>query len=95
MLDKMKPHSKGRGEEAELERSVVLGTKKKIESSRTYRDLIEGRFDVTKVIYVNRRDDGQTIFGKAAEFSRETMENLKDQGYTDAQVAFDFAMKEE
>jgi hypothetical protein len=62
------------------------------ESSRTYRDLIEGRFDVTKVIYVNRRDDGQTIFGKAAEFSRETMENLKDQGYTDAQIAFDFAI---
>jgi hypothetical protein len=38
--------------------------------------------------------DGQTIFGKAAEFSRETMENLKAQGYTDAQVAFDFAIKD-
>jgi NTE family protein len=56
---------------------------------RTYRDLIEGRFDVTKVIYVNRLDDGQTIFGKAFEFSRETMENLRAQGYKDAQVAFD------
>ena len=43
-------------------------------------------------MYVNRRDDGQTIFGKAAEFSRETMENLKDQGYADALVAFDFAI---
>jgi NTE family protein len=59
-------------------------------SSRTYRDLLEGRFDVTKVIYVNRLDDGQTIFGKAFEFSRETMENLRVQGYKDAQVAFDF-----
>jgi NTE family protein len=56
---------------------------------RTYRDLIEGRFDVTNVIYVNRLDDGQTIFGKAFEFSRETMENLRAQGYKDAQVAFD------
>ena len=62
-------------------------------SSRTYRDLVEGRFDVTKVIYVNRLDDGQTIFGKAFEFSRETMENLRVQGYKDAQVAFDFAVK--
>jgi NTE family protein len=59
---------------------------------RTYRDLVEGRFDVTKVIYVNRLDDGQTIFGKAFEFSRETMENLRVQGYKDAQVAFDFAV---
>jgi NTE family protein len=94
MLNEMKPHSKGRGEEAELERSVVLRTKKSIKGSRTYRDLVEGRFDVTRVIYVNRRDDGQTIFGKAAEFSRETMKNLKDQGYTDARIAFDFAMKD-
>lgn len=56
--------------------------------------MVKGRFDVTKVVYVNRRDDGQTIFGKAAEFSRETMENLKDQGYADALVAFDFAMND-
>jgi hypothetical protein len=93
LLDEMKPHSKGRGEEAEFERSLALKTKKSIERSRTYRDLIEGRFDVTKVIYVNRLDDGQTIFGKAFEFSRETMENLRDQGTKDAQAAFDFAVK--
>jgi hypothetical protein len=54
--------------------------------------LVKVRFDVTKVAYANRRDDGQTIFGKAVEFSRETMENLKDQGYADALVAFDFAI---
>jgi predicted acylesterase/phospholipase RssA len=95
LLDEMKPHSKGRREEAELERSLALKKKKSTESSRTYRDLIEGRFDVTNVVYVNRLDDGQTIFGKAAEFSRETMEDLRDQGYTDAQVAFDFAMYRE
>ena len=95
LLDETKTHSKGRREEAELEQSAASRTKKTIESSRTYRDLIEGRFDVTKVIYINRRDDGQTIFGKAAEFSRETMENLKAQGYTDAQAAFDFAIKDD
>ncbi|HZD81556.1 MAG TPA: hypothetical protein VE076_01660 [Nitrososphaeraceae archaeon] len=93
LLDEMKPHSKGRREEAEFERSLALKTKRSMESSRTYRDLVEGRFDVTKVIYVNRLDDGQTIFGKAFEFSRETMENLRVQGYKDAQVAFDFAVQ--
>jgi NTE family protein len=92
LLDEMKPHSKGRREGAEFERSLALKTKRSMESSRTYRDLVEGRFDVTKVIYVNRLDDGQTIFGKAFEFSRETMENLRVQGYKDAQVAFDFAV---
>lgn len=99
LLAETKPHSKGRREEAELERSLAQKTRKTKNrtesSSRTYRDLIEGRFDVTNVIYVNRLDDGQTIFGKAAEFSRETMENLKDQGYKDARVAFDFAMNSE
>jgi NTE family protein len=93
MLGEMKPHSKGRREEAELERSVVLSTEPNIENARTYKDLLEGRFDVTKVIYVNRLDDGQTIFGKAFEFSRETMKDLRDQGYKDAKVAFDFAVK--
>ena len=92
LLDEMKPHSKGRREEAEFELSLALKTKRSMESSRTYRDLVEGRFDVTKVIYVNRLDDGQSIFGKAFEFSRETMENLRVQGYKDARVAFDFAV---
>lgn len=94
ILDETKPHSKGRREEVELERSLVINTKKNIEGSRTYRDLIMGRFDVSKVVYVNRHDDGQTIFGKAAEFSRETMEILKDQGYKDASLAFDFGMND-
>jgi NTE family protein len=93
MLGEMKPHSKGRREEVELERSAALRTEPNIEDARTYKDLLEGRFDVTKVIYVNRLDDGQTIFGKAFEFSRETMENLRDQGIKDAKAAFDFAMK--
>jgi hypothetical protein len=40
--------------------------------------MIEGRFDLTNVIYVNRLDDGQTIFGKAAEFSRYQHLDLVD-----------------
>ena len=40
---------------------------------RKYKDLIEGRFDVASVIYIDRKDDGNTIFGKAAEFSTRTI----------------------
>jgi len=40
LLDEMKPHSKGRREEAEFGRSLALKTKRSMESSRTYRDLL-------------------------------------------------------
>lgn len=53
-------------------------------SGRTYRDLIEGRFDVVRVIYIDRKDDKETILGKAADFSKETMEIMKKRGYNDA-----------
>ncbi|MDQ3867927.1 MAG: patatin-like phospholipase family protein [Thermoproteota archaeon] len=56
---------------------------------RTYRDLIEGRFDVHKVIYVERLDDGNTIFGKASEFTSITINQLKEAGYQDAQIALE------
>lgn len=56
---------------------------------RTYRDLIEGRFDVHKVIYVERLDDGNTIFGKASEFTSTTINQLKEAGYQDAQIAIE------
>jgi predicted acylesterase/phospholipase RssA len=54
---------------------------------RTFKDLIEGRFDVTRVVYIDREDDPDTIFGKAADFSRATIVNLEKLGYNDAQKA--------
>lgn len=44
---------------------------------RKYRDLVEGRFDIANVVYINRKDDGQTIFGKASEFSTKVIETLR------------------
>ena len=78
----------------ELENEVLdkPGTKseKKIkkedddDGKRTYRDLIEGRFNIAKVVYVDRKDDGGTIFGKAAEFSESTIKDLFKNGYKEA-----------
>jgi len=45
------------------------------------------RFDVTRVVYIDREDDRDTIFGKAADFSRESILNLEKEGYNDTQKA--------
>jgi hypothetical protein len=57
---------------------------------RVYRDLIQGRFDIHKVTYIERVDDGNTIFGKASEFSSKTVNQLKEAGYQDAQDTIEF-----
>ena len=60
-------------------------SKRSASEKRTFKDLIEGRFDVTRVVYIDREDDQDTIFGKAADFSRETIANLEKLGYDDVQ----------
>ena len=62
-----------------------------LQNDRTYKDLIDGRFDVARVVYINRKDDQGTIFGKAADFSKETMILMKEKGYEDAWRALDIA----
>jgi hypothetical protein len=47
---------------------------------KRYRDIIEGRFDIANLVYIDRKDDGSTIFGKAAEFSSKTINQLKEDG---------------
>jgi hypothetical protein len=56
----------------------------KFTSERKYKDIIEGRFDIANVIYIDRKDDGNTIFGKAAEFSTKTINKLREDGRLEA-----------
>ncbi len=58
--------------------------KSKFISNRKYKDLFEGRSLLAKVIYIDRKDDGNTVFGKAAEFSTKTINKLRDDGYKEA-----------
>jgi patatin-like phospholipase len=51
---------------------------------RKYGELLAGRFRIIKVGYIERIDDGNTIFGKAFEFSYRTVNDLRDSGYRDA-----------
>jgi NTE family protein len=62
-------------------------SKKRTGERRKYGDLLDGRADITKVVYVDRRDDGNTIFGKAFEFSSKTISELEKSGYNDARIA--------
>ena len=51
---------------------------------RKLNELLKGRFRITKIGYIERTDDENTIFGKAFEFSRKTINDLRDRGYEDA-----------
>ena len=66
-------------------------SKKRTGEKRTYKDILDGRADITKVVYVDRRDDGNTIFGKAFEFSSKTIKELETAGYYDAKIAIQAA----
>ena len=50
---------------------------------RTYRDLVDKRFDITKVIRIERSADENDIANKWCDFSLGTISNLFDQGIED------------
>jgi NTE family protein len=88
------PFDKGKVEAFEKDYEKLLeddtqthSSKRSASEKRTFKDLIEGRFDITRVVYIDREDDQDTIFGKAADFSRETIANLEKLGYDDAHRA--------
>jgi len=88
------PFNKSKVEDFEKDYQKLLedntqthSSKRSASEERKFKDLIEGRFDVKRVVYIDREDDQDTIFGKAADFSRETVVNLEKLGYNDAQNA--------
>jgi NTE family protein len=52
--------------------------------SRTYSDLVDKRFDITKVIRIERSADRNDIANKWCDFSLETISKLFEQGTIDA-----------
>jgi NTE family protein len=67
---------------------AVLGTRSKSShrtgERRTYRDLVDKRFDITKVIRIERSVDRDDIANKWCDFSLGTIANLFNQGIQDA-----------
>jgi hypothetical protein len=50
---------------------------------RRYRDIVEGRFDIDRIIRIERRNDENTISDKTFDFSFGTINKLLKDGYED------------
>ena len=57
--------------------------------TRRFRDLLKGRFRLTKVVRIDRKDDGNEVHEKVFDYSYKTIEVLMNKGYQDASVQMD------
>lgn len=46
-------------------------------------DILKNTFKIIKVLQINRKDDVDTVSGKPADFTSETINKLIQQGYQD------------
>ena len=49
-----------------------------------YIDILKDTFKIVKVVQIKRKDDSDSISGKIADFTSETISQLIQQGYDDA-----------
>ena len=61
-------------------------SKNRNRQTRTYHDLLGGRFRLTKVVRIDRKDDGNEVHDKIFDYSRTTIEKLMEMGYYDALI---------
>jgi predicted acylesterase/phospholipase RssA len=58
-------------------------SKSRTGKQRQYKDLVDGRFRITKVKRIERSADPDSIWGKIADFTSNTINILMEQGYKD------------
>jgi NTE family protein len=63
-------------------------TKNSRNDSRRYEDLLKGRFKLTEVYRVERKNDDDDVSGKTADLSQETIKQLIEKGEQDAMNIF-------
>jgi NTE family protein len=61
--------------------------------ARRYEDLVTGRFDIHRVVRIERKDDNDTISNKSFDFSSETIQQLIEKGYKEARIQIDIQSK--
>lgn len=49
---------------------------------RTYSDILEGQYEIGKIVRVNRKNDEYTISNKIFDFSTKTIDQLRESGYS-------------
>jgi NTE family protein len=61
--------------------------------ARKYEDLVTGRFDMRRVVRIERKDDRNTISNKSFDFSSDTIHNLIEKGYKEARIQIEIESK--
>lgn len=78
------------GEEASKEIDYVLhryaSSKNTQGEIRQYKELLDGRFRLTKVVRIDHKDDGNDVSKKIFDYSPKTIEKLMKDGYQDTLV---------
>jgi NTE family protein len=78
------------GEEASKEINYILeryaSSKNTQGETRQYRELLDGRFRLTKVVRIDHKDDGNDVSKKIFDYSPKTIERLMKDGYQDTLV---------
>lgn len=81
------------GEEASSEINYILqryaSSKNTQGETRQYRELLDGRFRLTKVVRIDHKDDGNDVSKKIFDYSPKTIEKLMSDGYQDTLVQMD------
>jgi NTE family protein len=54
--------------------------------TRKYKELLGGRFRLTKVVRIDHKDDGNNVAGKIFDYSYKTIEKLIEEGSRDARI---------
>jgi NTE family protein len=57
--------------------------------TRVYKELLRGRFRLTKVVRIDHKDDGNNVAGKIFDYSYKTIEKLIEEGNRDARIQVD------
>jgi len=47
-------------------------------------DILKNTFKITKIVQIQRKDDDNSVSGKLADFTSETIDRLIKEGYQDA-----------
>jgi NTE family protein len=61
--------------------------------ARKYEDLVTGRFDMRRVVRIERKDDRDTISNKYFDFSSDSIQQLIEKGYKEARIQIEIESK--
>lgn len=86
---------KGAKDEVEYILNSKASSINTIGKTRIYNELLEGRFRLTKVVRIDRKDDGNEVYDKVFDYSYKSIEDLMNAGHRDASIQMDMQQLKE